>query len=68
VSAAKYIERAETVYRIAALVGQNEHSQQLLAVTEDYLRLADAATPDEQQRAQIAALLVQISDRLPDRG
>ena len=67
-SAAKYIERAETVYRIAALVGQKEHLKQLLAVTHDYLGMADLAHPDEQQRAQIAALRAQISVRLPDRG
>jgi hypothetical protein len=63
VSAAKYIECAETVFRAAPLIGQKEHWQQLLALVEEYLALADGAEVDEEQRMRIDALRAEIGLR-----
>jgi hypothetical protein len=67
-AAAKFIQRAEQLFRIAVLVGQKVNEERLLAVTQDYLRMAEVENPDAIERAQIAEIRANIEDRQPDEG
>lgn len=60
-NAAQLVERVEQLLRIAALVGQREHLEKLLAIADEYIARAEAESPGEDERERLAVLKAKIA-------